>query len=568
MPAALAIFLAAFRMIVIPVQFQDRQFSCTEAELSATVLSAQEYWNDQLGRYTGFSFDLAPVVTLSREYSYYGRNYSDRYDAQLYEAVREACRLSSGNVDFSLYDNDSDGEVDNVFILAAGVSEADGAASDNIWPQHGRLQDSGQTFSMNGKTINGYAVSCELTSDAGLNPRPAGIGVFCHELAHSFGLQDLYDTDGDGSGGLSEGLRSTSLMDMGCKNRDGQLPPNLNALDLETMGAGNCLELGPGDYTLEPIDRSHTYIRYATDTEGEYFLFECRAAEGWDEALGGGGLLVYHIDRSANPAGYSDYYGRELTAGERWELGQINCRPDRQCAEIICADSGTDDPAGMFFPSGGRDSFGSDTEPAFRKWDGGASGLALIDITRNGDGSVSFSVVEPVTISSTTVFQDAAIISWDIDGRLSENLGFEISWTDGTDSGTARTESGARSYTIEGLKARTTYGIGVTLILSDHQKFSTSVRLLTKVYRDGTYPFIYLTGTQRNVDGSFPAGAKIPLRIFNATGVAGVEWYLGDERIETGDDGYYTITRGGTLKAVIMYEDGSTEQIIKEISIR
>ena len=119
MPAALAIFLAAFRMIVIPVQFQDRQFSCTEAELSATVLSAQEYWNDQLGRYTGFSFDLAPVVTLSREYSYYGRNYSDRYDAQLYEAVREACRLSSGNVDFSLYDNDSDGEVDNVFILAA-----------------------------------------------------------------------------------------------------------------------------------------------------------------------------------------------------------------------------------------------------------------------------------------------------------------------------------------------------------------------------------------------------------------------------------------------------------------
>ena len=177
-------------------------------------------------------------------------------------------------------------------------------------------------------------------------------------------------------------------------------------------------------------------------------------------------------------------------------------------------------------------------------------------------------MVEPVTISSTTVFQDAAIISWDIDGRLSENLGFEISWTDGTDSGTARTESGARSYTIEGLKARTTYRIGVTLILSDHQKFSTSARLLTKVYRDGTYPFIYLTGTQRNVDGSFPAGAKIPLRIFNATGVAGVEWYLGDERIETGDDGYYTITRGGTLKAVIMYEDGSTEQIIKEISIR
>ena len=313
----LAILLSVFRMVVIPVQFQDRQFSCTEAELEQTVLLAQDYFNDQSGGETEFIFDLAPAVTLSKPCSYYGSNYSDRRDALLYEAVREACSLVSDRIDFSLYDNDADGYVDNVFILAAGLSEADGASSDNIWPQQGKMSDFKASFSMDGKTVDSFAVSCELASDSGLNPRPAGIGVFCHELAHVFGLHDLYDTDGTGSGGESEGLWSTSLMDEGCKNSDGNCPPNLNALDLETLGAGTMEELATGDYRLEPIDRSRRYLKYETGIEGEYFLFECRAPEGWDAPLGTGGLLIYHIDKSSNPAGLSDYYGRELTASER-----------------------------------------------------------------------------------------------------------------------------------------------------------------------------------------------------------------------------------------------------------
>ena len=228
----LAILLSVFRMVVIPAQFQDRQFSCTEAELGHIVLLAQDYLNDQSGGETEFIFDLAPAVTLSKPCSYYGSNYSDRRDALLYEAVREACSLVSDRIDFSLYDNDSDGYVDNVFILAAGLSEADGAPSESIWPQQGKMSDFKASFSMDGKTVDSFAVSCELASDSGLNPRPAGIGVFCHELAHVFGLHDLYDTDGTGSGGESKGLWRTSLMDEGCKNSDGNCPPNLNALEI------------------------------------------------------------------------------------------------------------------------------------------------------------------------------------------------------------------------------------------------------------------------------------------------------------------------------------------------
>ena len=104
--------------------------------------------------------------------------------------------------------------------------------------------------------------------------------------------------------------------------------------------------------------------------------------------------------------------------------------------------------------------------------------------------------------------------------------------------------------------------------MSEHQKFSASASFQTKVYRSGTYPYIYLSGASRNTDGSFISGARIPLRVFNATGVAEVRWYLDGAGIEAEPDGLYTIEREGRLEAEIIYEDGTSERIIKEIRIR
>ena len=566
--SALTALLAVFRMVVIPAQFQDTHFSCTETELENTVLRAQDYFNDQFGGQCEFSFDLAPSVTLPKDLSYYGANYSDRKDALLYEAVRDACLQSSEDIDFSVYDNDSDGEVDNVFILVAGMSEADGASSDCIWPQHGLLKDSGAELHLDGKTVNSFTVSCELASDEGSAPRPAGIGIFCHELAHSFGLKDLYDTDGSGSGGNAPGLWNTSLMDTGCKNADGMCPPNLNAIDYELLGAGVCDTLEIGDYTLEPVNRNGHYLIFETGNEGEYFLFECREASGWDAPLGQGGLLVYHIDMSEDSAGYSDYYGRELSAAERWELDQINCRPDRQCAEIVAADPSATDVSGLFFPREGVTNFGSETVPAFRGNDGSSSGFALLDIRRNQDGSVSFSVARPVVLDISGIFQDAAIISWEIDDRLADNQGFEVEWTDGEKRETRMLDSSERSFTVEGLTPQTRYRATVRLVVPDEQKFSMSANFTTKVYRKGTYPYIYLRGSDRNTDGTFVPGSKIPLRIFNATGMAEVRWFFDGSPVEAESDGYFTVRRSGTLCAEIYYEDGTEERIIKEIRTR
>lgn len=539
----IATLLAAYKMIFIPVQFEDRAFVVERSVVEERLSRTEAYFNTQFRGERTFTFDLAPAVTLSHNVSYYGANYPSRKDVLLHEAVKEACNLSSEAVDFSAYDNDGDGYVDAVMLIGAGLPETDDSDPDSIWPQFGKLQDNGSTLSLNGKTIDAFGICMELGLNSSGETLPGGIGVLCHEVAHSFGLKDLYDTDGESSGGESSGLLGESLMDEGCLNGDADNPPYFNALDMEMLGLETSGELSTGSYTLSPISESGEYLKYSCATDGEYFLFECRKDKG---------LYIYHIDTSESEAGYSDYYQKTLTAAERWEYNQVNCRPDRQCAYIVSA--------------GGMESFGSDSTPAFRAWNGLPIGLLLSNIRQEGE-NVSFDVTEPLVFSDVAIFQDAAIVGWSADSSLSEDItGYEIVWTDGTTEKSDSIDPEAYSYTIEGLTSRTPYRFTLKM-LTEKGSYSASSSFITKVYRDDTYPYIYLSSATRNKDGSFVEGSKIPLRVFNATNVSEVRWFFNGEEIHTGNDGYFTIEKAGKLRAEILYTDGSYEFITKEVSL-
>ena len=77
-----------------------------------------------------------------------------------------------------------------------------------------------------------------------------------------------------------------------------------------------------------------------------------------------------------------------------------------------------------------------------------------------------------------------------------------------------------------------------------------------------------MNGATRNVDGSFPPGSKLPLRVFNATEVQTVEWSLDGTPIVPEADGRYTLRRSGTLRARILHTDGTTETLVKEIIVQ
>lgn len=535
--------IAVFRMVVLPVQFQDREFRVSRGELEAETAAAEAYFNRQFAGEREFRFELAPVRTLPKQLAYYGGNHAGQRDARLEEAVREACLLADADVDFSLYDPDGDGAVDGVLLLTPGPGEEESGKPDDLWSRKDELSAIGKAITLDGKRIDRFAVLPQ--------GRP---GIFCHEIGHLLGLPDYYDTDGEDSGGKTPGLWDSALMDEGCKKDPA---PDFNALDFNLLGIGQCDTLTTGHYVLEPLITSRRYLYAPTGKKDEFFLFEARA----------GGLLVYHVDRSDNPAGFAPQYEAELSARERWEFGLVNNNPGHPCARLVPADPEAADFSRVPFPQPGLDCFGSDTPARFRSWSGRSGGLALTGIRPDGNGGVEFDVIAPIVLTDVTVYQDAALVRWSCDPSLGGIEGFDLRWTDGEDDFSAAAAPDATSFTLERLRPQTGYSFSVTVRISERERYSVSDRFVTKMYRGGSYPYIYLSNTTRNVDGSFPLGTRIPLRVFNATDVEQVRWFFDGVRIQADGDGGFTLRRSGLLKAEILHTDGTSELIVKQITV-
>ena len=580
--------------IVILAQFQDIKFKEENTRESFVRMltepgysyngadgSAIDYFNEQFEGHFSFTFEVSDIVTLSKNCSYYGENNSNGDDKNPVAMVTEACRLVDDKIDFSRFDDDADGEVDNVFIFFAGGDEAEGAGEDRIWSHAWYVKDGANVnLSLDGKIINRYACTSELSRDyEGF--RLAGIGTFCHEFSHTLGLQDCYDTDYELSGGTSDALwGSLSLMDNGNSNNMGHTPPNYNAVDRDQTDVFEPVILTAGTHTLEPVGDGGTYYRMDTDTEDEYFLFECRAEKGWDRYIGGSGLLIYHIDKSLNSAGYSELYLKDLTSRQRWLYNEVNCNPEHQCADLIEALPGARNVSQVFFPyrtnSINQDSYTPMTDPAFTFWNGNSSSLALTEIKRDGE-NIILTVNEfkggletPVNVKSE-IFQDAAIITWEAPFAYT-GKGY-LCW-EASSGGTPETietepyEPGKYSVTLEGLSPKTPYRTEIYFEEDGVQGKAAECNFMTKSGREQNYPFIYLYNVGKNSDGTFPAGSRFPLRLYNATEAEDIVWYMDGEKISVDGSGYYTPKTSGEMKAEVFYEDGSKTVVTKNIVLK
>ena len=597
--------------LIILAQYKDVKFSHEKDDfvklltspgydLNGATGSAKEYFDAQFNGSIEFSFDVSDIVTLSGTMAQYGGNDSNDNDKAPARMIAEACSLADEGIDFSLYDDDGDGFVDNVFVFFAGGDEAEGAGSDCIWSHAWYIyKGAGIELTLDGKQIDRYACTSELsrryTTMTDYRDVLAGIGTFCHEYFHTFGIPDMYDTDYEESGGYAAGLWTwTSLMDAGNMNNYGNTPPNLNAIEREYLGISAPVTITEdGGYSLDPIHRSGKYYRIDTDTENEYYLLECRASEGWDKHIGGQGMLVYHIDKSERSAGFSDSYGRSMSAWERWEYtNEINCRPDHQCADLVEADSRPDNYPesenvafnqarsniqGIFFPYGEVNSLAADGTPGLSFWSGETGKASITNIRRNGD-DVTFNVIgfsdteipPGVTSIMTEAFMDAAII------RFSSDRDFDgeavVTWgrTD-MDKDTLRVmpyDTGCYSVTLEGLEpGNKTYTAGIYFEISGVTGEESKTSFMTKKKPAVSWPFIYMTGVGKNSDGTLPAGSRLPLRVSNASDAAEIRWEFNGNAAVPEGDGYFTVTRSGELKAFVTWEDGTQETIMKEIII-
>lgn len=561
------------RVIVILAQFPDLAFKYPREFFSdllgkpgynydSATGCALDYFNEQFQGTREFVFDLGPMVTLSNGFAYYGEDDEEGNDQRAAVAVAEACLLSDSEVDFSLYDF--------IYVFYAGGNPADGGASDDhIWPHAWNLPAAGIRLQLDGKLLTHYGTSSELMNLGYTELNFTGIGTFCHEFSHILGLPDFYDVDGEKSGGRDDGLWGTlSLMDEGNYNNYGRTPPNYTAVELEMLGLLEPEALTAGLYSLEPMTQVRRALRMDTDTEGEYFLFECRASSGWDRFIGGSGLLVYHLDRSGRDTGYSELSEKNMTAAERWEYNEVNCRPDHPCADLIEALPNASSLTQVFYPYSTRTSLSPVSDPPFVFWSGLSSPYSLVGIKKTS-GVVSFTVNGPISLDSEDVFQDAALFNWHTDVDFCKDLPSFVRCVsaagDTLEFNVRPYESGKYALTLEDLVPGRKYAFTICYLIDGEEEYPFSLDFTTARY--GGLPYIHMgASARRNAPASMKN--KIPLRVMNASGATGISWSLNGRSIAVGPDGYYEIRSAGSLKAVVDYQDGTQDIIVREVSVK
>ena len=571
--------------IVILAQFKDVKFKYAKQDfekllkqegynVNGSTGSAKEYFDSQFNGKVNFTFDVSDIVTVQANRAYYGSNDSQGNDKNPAEFIAEACRMADEKIDFSVYDDDKDGVVDNVFVFFAGEDEAEHAPEECLWAHSWYVYSgAGKKVNLDGCWIDRYACASELS-----NGHMAFIGTFCHEYSHTFGLPDMYDTDYE-SDKMAAGLWSTtSLMDGGNYNNEGRTPPYFNAVEREILGLSEASVIADdGHFTLLPINESNNFYRMETDSEGEYYLFECRKEEGWDAYIGGSGMLVYHIDKRT---GYLD----------KWEFeNNVNAYASHQCADLVEADARTDiftdfnayssaigRNKGLFFPYENATSLTPDGRPALKFWSGNMATMSITGITRKGNG-VEFNVTGMNDTTSPPLvndlryeaFNDAAIISFESDRPYDGEA--VLTWKATSGAAGADTlrimpyESGKYAVQIEGLIPSRTYTFTAVFRIGQIEGKTESISFMTRKKPAVTWPFIYLGANMERK--AFSAGAKIPLKVYNASDAVDIIWTFDGKQIKAGGDCYHTIGHGGILKAYVHYEDGSTEVLIKEITI-
>ena len=289
--------------------------------------SVHDYFWDQSYGKLDLTFDVVGPLTVSKNYGYYGSDSMSGYnDMNVSEMITEACELADNYIDYNDYDWDSDGFVDQVYIIYAGYGQATGGASNTIWPHESYLYNQ---LELDNVYISQYACSNELYGTSGSENVFMGIGTACHEFSHCLGLPDLYDTDYSGAFGMSY----WGVMNSGSYNGPkgiGEVPCGYTAFERWFAGWLDFIDIEKSQRidSIRCIEQSP--IAYKIKNEGnenEFYILENRQPDKWFKFVadfeGIHGLLITHIDY--------DF--------KAWTTNKVNPSPNHQRMSPIVADN-------------------------------------------------------------------------------------------------------------------------------------------------------------------------------------------------------------------------------------
>ena len=344
-----SVFQGTKKAIVILAQYTDKKFGADNSlDLYKKAInginykdgdfrgSVRDYFRAQSNGQFDIDFDVVGVCPLKKNYAYYGKNVGDD-EPNSYQMIVEACQWAHDNgTDFSKYDWNGDGKVDQVYVIYAGLGQADGGTTNTVWPHMFYLSAYEGTeyyekgLTLDGVTIDTYACGPELQGDG----RNNGVGTFCHEFSHCMGFPDLYDYNSSWFG-----MGYFDLMDSGSYNGEGYLPAGYSAAEKSDCGWIELKDMTNITETVNVTDMApqtqngNAYVIKNKGNKNEYFVVEYRAKDGWDAEIPGEGIMITHIDfdqdiwdyNTANTKGQY-YKGDKLYTNNhmRWTIKHAN----------------------------------------------------------------------------------------------------------------------------------------------------------------------------------------------------------------------------------------------------
>ena len=561
--------------LVLLVQFSDIKFSTPSVKTRISEMlnqngysyngatgSAADYLNDNFNGKANFTFDVSDIITLPNAEKVYGAQTESNCDSNPEKMIIDACaEAQKMGIDFSKYDLNSDGKVDNVFVIYAGYNQAEGGDPDTVWPHYGDI--SSMKINYNGVTLGYYGCTSELKDYCGAVL--SSIGTFCHEFSHSLGLVDMYDTN-YGIEGLSTGIYSSlSIMDLGNYLNSGNTPPYYTSIEREMLGISSVEYIAADKcYVINPVNKDNTIFRLNTSTVGEYFLFECRVQSGWDKYIGGEGLIVYHIDKSNN------IYGG-IEAAKRWLYNNVNSYAEHECAKVFPS-MGADAKyaSDLFYPGPNEiTSISSQGSPAFVDWSSKTTGIAISGITYknntiifNSNGEYALDPTLPKVKSMViSPYQYDCRLSW-TSSTLLPSCKWRIKWK----------EKSAKEYPDTNLVITEECSALIPDLLPGHD-YEMKIESLKDNFVGELYNDLFktLAITSRfpymNLSGSYKAGDVVDLKILNLKEpFTSIKWKINEQE----SDAYVKFESSGVyrIETEIIYSDKSSEIFKKIITVR
>ena len=393
----------------------DQIFNAENYQENAFVGSVHDYFYAQSYGQFNLIFDLIHVNLPDSCKKYRSTAEHDENSQYMVDDIVDT--LQTLDIDWSLYDWNGDGYVNQLLIVYAGKGMNVGGGSNTIWPHQWWLSahvdmTTGDRY-RNYRTVNTadktFIIDCYCCVQEVVNSGTikSSFGTICHEYSHCFGFPDFYY-------GSTKFVGAWDLMDLGNYNGKGFCPASYSAHERWLMGWLKPIELAePATITDMPSlsEAGKAYLIRNDDYPDEFYIVENRQRSKFDAELPGAGVVIFHIDFDESL--WTDIYDFPNTSKiQHYVIFPANDIPFYYQSE-----------SGWAYPYQDNNSLTDTSKPAAELWHARSDSIFLMskpltNIAVDSVGLASFDFMKlPDAIQTIVSVSDATQQWFDLQGR-------------------------------------------------------------------------------------------------------------------------------------------------------